>query len=66
MELRCYYRPLHLMSAFVNAARIGELPVTEELGRRMLSLPMADDLTEDEMDSIVAVVRGGAVVGSSM
>jgi dTDP-4-amino-4,6-dideoxygalactose transaminase len=66
MELRCYYRPLHLMSAFVNAARIGELPVTEELGRRMLSLPMADDLTEDEMDSIVAVVRGGAVLGSSM
>jgi dTDP-4-amino-4,6-dideoxygalactose transaminase len=56
-ELRTYYNPLHTMSAFRTAARAGELAVTTDLGARILSLPMADDLTIDEIDVIAEIIR---------
>jgi dTDP-4-amino-4,6-dideoxygalactose transaminase len=62
VEVRTYYDPLHLMSGFTDIARAGDLRVTEELGRRMLSLPMANDLADTEVDDIVAVVESSAAL----
>jgi dTDP-4-amino-4,6-dideoxygalactose transaminase len=62
VEMRTYYEPLHTMPAFETAERVGDLHVTEDLARRMLSLPMADDLTADEIETIVDTV--GAAVPS--
>lgn len=56
VEMRTYYEPLHLMPAFSADAAIGDLRVTEDLARRMLSLPMADDLTNDEIETIVGTL----------
>jgi dTDP-4-amino-4,6-dideoxygalactose transaminase len=54
MELRTYYDPLHEMPAFADCARVGRLPVTSDLGGRMVSLPLAADFTADE----IALVAG--------
>jgi dTDP-4-amino-4,6-dideoxygalactose transaminase len=62
IELRTYYQPLHLMRAFKRARHAGDLSVTDDLAQRMLSLPMADDLTEQEIDAIVARVRDASVL----
>jgi dTDP-4-amino-4,6-dideoxygalactose transaminase len=56
VEIRTYYEPLHLMPAFATAEHAGDLGVTEDLAARMLSLPMADDLSGDEIDTIVGAV----------
>jgi dTDP-4-amino-4,6-dideoxygalactose transaminase len=56
VELRTYYDPLHLMPAFAGCQRADELVVTTDLGRRMLSLPMATDLLPAEIAAIGAVV----------
>ena len=56
VEVRTYYEPLHGMPAFANTQRVGELGMTDDLARRMLSLPMADDLNGDEIDAIVATL----------
>jgi dTDP-4-amino-4,6-dideoxygalactose transaminase len=43
IELRTYYEPLHTMPAFAGRSVAGSMPVTDELGGRTLSLPMAND-----------------------
>jgi dTDP-4-amino-4,6-dideoxygalactose transaminase len=60
VELRTYYEPLHLMPAFASCPRAGSLAVTEVVASRVLSLPMAVDLTDAEISSIAEVCRRGA------
>jgi dTDP-4-amino-4,6-dideoxygalactose transaminase len=62
VELRTYYEPLDLMPAFRSSDRTSDLSVTADLGRRMLSVPMADDLDDDEIAVIVGTLEGAAVL----
>jgi dTDP-4-amino-4,6-dideoxygalactose transaminase len=56
IELRTYHAPLHVDGAFVGAPRSASLDVTEDLGLRSVSLPMANDLTVDDADRIADAV----------
>jgi dTDP-4-amino-4,6-dideoxygalactose transaminase len=47
--------PLHRHPAYADARRFGSLAVTEALAARSLSLPIANDLTEAEIERIAAV-----------
>jgi dTDP-4-amino-4,6-dideoxygalactose transaminase len=60
VEIRTYFDPpLHEMPAFAAAPRPDGLAVTTDLSTRMLSLPMANDLTPQELDAIAAAVLAG-------
>ena len=59
MELRTYYGALHRTAAFRAFDRAGPLAVTEALADRMLSLPMAVDLSAAELDLVAEVVVDG-------
>ncbi len=52
--------PLHRHAAFASAERAASLQITEALASRSLSLPLANDLTDDEIDRIAAVARAAA------
>jgi dTDP-4-amino-4,6-dideoxygalactose transaminase len=52
VELRTYHEPLHAMAALSHHETLGDLPVTRDLAARMLSLPLANDLTDDEVSRI--------------
>ena len=55
VELRTYFTvPLHRMPAFASTPAAGALARTEDLAARILSLPMANDLSDDDIDAIVA------------
>ncbi|HMJ36432.1 MAG TPA: aminotransferase class I/II-fold pyridoxal phosphate-dependent enzyme [Baekduia sp.] len=57
VEVRTYFDPpLHQMPAFAGMLRADELAVTTDLSSRVLSLPMANDLTPDEIGTIIAAV----------
>jgi len=57
VETRSYYLPLHRMPAFRDAAKSsGGLGCTEALSERLLCLPMANDLDEDQLSRIAAVM----------
>jgi dTDP-4-amino-4,6-dideoxygalactose transaminase len=59
VELRTYFAPpLHESPAFAHADRLDELTVTDDFSARILSLPLANDLTDDEIDRIVGCVLG--------
>lgn len=57
VQLRTYYEPLHRFPAFSDVGSFGDLSVTEEVASRIVSLPMFDDITEEERLVICDVVR---------
>ena len=61
IELRSYFStPLHRMPAFAAKQVAGDLRHTSELASRVLSLPMANDLSDRDADSIVACLVSAA------
>jgi dTDP-4-amino-4,6-dideoxygalactose transaminase len=53
IELRTYFAvPLHRMPAFARVRIAGDLQRTDELAARILSLPMANDLSAAECEAI--------------
>lgn len=54
-----YPTPLHLQTAFADLGYgAGDLPVSEDLSRRIMSLPMHPYLTEAEQQAVAAAVAG--------
>jgi dTDP-4-amino-4,6-dideoxygalactose transaminase len=61
IEMRTYFSvPLHRMPAFASAPVAGDLRRTEELASRVLSLPMANDIGDGDVDAIVASLAAAA------
>ena len=59
--VRTYYDPLHLMPGFSAFDCADDLTVTEDLGKRMLSLPMAVDLADAEISAIGDMIQLAAL-----
>lgn len=57
-----YPQPSHHEPTFARYAPDGGLPVTERLAREVLSLPMYPELTNDDVDAVIAAVRGALEV----
>ena len=55
-EVRTYYQPLHRMDPYRSLAATGNLARTEDLCERILCLPMANDLSDAELQRIVAAL----------
>ncbi|NLE76221.1 MAG: DegT/DnrJ/EryC1/StrS family aminotransferase [Chloroflexi bacterium] len=53
-----YLPPVHLHPAFRYLGyREGDFPVTERVARQMLSLPLYPEMTNDQVDQVVAAIR---------
>ena len=53
-----YPRPLHLQRAYAHLGyKPGDLPVSEQISREVLSLPMYPDITVEQIEQICSVVR---------
>jgi dTDP-4-amino-4,6-dideoxygalactose transaminase len=58
VECRGYYRvPIHRQPAMAQWGEGAELPVTEEVARTHLALPISAALTRAQVDEVVAAVR---------
>jgi dTDP-4-amino-4,6-dideoxygalactose transaminase len=55
-----YPVPLHRQAAFVGDARSLDLPVTDDIASRCLSLPIFPELTDDEIEGICRIIRSVA------
>ena len=52
-----YPRPIHLQPALASAGgRKGDLPVSEDLSQKVLSLPLYPELTSEQVDRVSAEV----------
>lgn len=57
LEVRRYYEPLHHLPAFAHLeVGDGRCPRSDDLWRRVLCLPMANDLSEEEIELIAGIV----------
>ena len=53
-----YPVPAHLQKAYVyRGYKVGDLPVTEQITKRILSLPMFPELTDEQIDYVIQEVR---------
>lgn len=65
VQLRTYHEPLHAMPSLSRYTAIGNLAVTRELAGRIVSVPLANDLTGNEIGRIRAVLcADGRVPGN--
>jgi dTDP-4-amino-4,6-dideoxygalactose transaminase len=56
VELRRYFvPPCHVHKQFAGAPR-GDMTVTDQLGDRVVSLPLWDEIDEESLERVVAVV----------
>ena len=53
-----YPRPLHHQAAYQRFAPADACPVSAQLARRVLSLPLSPDLSEADQDRVVAALAG--------
>lgn len=53
---RIYFPPLHLQPAYKVYAS-GRLPITEDVARRILNLPMSPCLSEEQIEYVVTVIK---------
>jgi dTDP-4-amino-4,6-dideoxygalactose transaminase len=70
IELRTYFDPpLHRLAPLAGAPVHGTLTATDDVCSRILSLPMANDLSPEELDAVggalAAAVTGPAPVGGA-
>ncbi len=54
IPVRPYFLPIHLQPYMIErfGYRVGDFPVTEDLGRRGLALPFSSVMTEDQVDQV--------------
>ena len=58
IQAKVYFYPAHLQPLFTGrGSREGDLPVTEDLSHRILSLPVYSMLTEDELCYVTDTLR---------
>lgn len=56
VEARPFWKPVHAQPPYRDCPA-GPLPVTEDLWRRILTLPVSTSLTEGEQDHVIAAVK---------
>ncbi len=59
IPVRPYFAPIHLQPYMVERFdyRVGDYPVTEDLGRRSLALPFSGVMLEEQVETVCAAVR---------
>ncbi len=59
ISTRIYFEPIHLTNFYKEkyGFRNGDLPVTESLSERVLSLPIYPDLTQQQQDKIIKEIK---------
>ena len=52
-----YPKPIHLQACYKDLGyKIGDFPVSEAVGKRILSLPLYPELTNIQIQSVVKVI----------
>lgn len=53
-----YPTPPHLQPAYASAGlKAGTLPISEELHRQVLSLPMSPTMSDEDLDQVIAALQ---------
>ena len=54
METGTHYKPIHTFSLYKNHEK---LPITERIGKEIVTIPMHSNLTESQADRIITLTN---------
>tara|TARA_B100000586_G_scaffold19500_1_gene12926 strand:- start:3242 stop:3433 length:192 start_codon:yes stop_codon:yes gene_type:complete len=54
IETGIHYKPIHTFTMYKNT---GRLPITEKISKKIVSLPIHPNLTENDIDKIIVNVN---------
>ena len=54
IETGTHYRPIHIMSMYKNKKK---LPMTEKVGKKIISLPTHPNLTNNDVTEIISKIN---------
>ncbi len=56
-----HYRPIHLMPYYQSILRYkeGSFPVAESIAKRILSIPIYPDMTDEQVDYVIQMIKEG-------
>lgn len=54
IEVGAHYNPVHMMSYYNHKAN---LPITEQVGKEVITLPMHPNLTNDDVDTVIKAIN---------
>jgi perosamine synthetase len=57
IEVGTHYKPIHTMSAYHNKSNQAKIPVTDEVGKKVVTLPIHPNLTDDDITYIIKSVN---------
>jgi dTDP-4-amino-4,6-dideoxygalactose transaminase len=57
IEVGTHYRPIHTMSAYSNKLAEANTPLTDEVGKRIVTLPIHPNLTDDDVSYIIKAIN---------
>jgi perosamine synthetase len=57
ISTKIYFEPCHKYSVFKKLGYNIELPITEDISSRILSLPMYPHMNEDELNYIINTIK---------
>jgi len=62
---KIYFNPIHLKTAYqrMYSTRVGNLVKTEELSKRVLTLPMYPGLSEEELNYLISTIKSFFING---
>ena len=58
---KVYFEPIHLKTFYTKEFHYkkNDLPITEEIAQKVLTLPLYPSLTKKEMDYIISTIEKG-------
>jgi perosamine synthetase len=57
IEVGTHYRPIHTMSAYRSKSNKVKTPITDEIGKKIITLPIHTNLTDDDVSYIIKSVN---------
>jgi len=54
IEVGIHYKPIHTMTYYKNKIK---LPITEKIGKEIISIPIHQNLTTDDVSKIIKAVN---------
>lgn len=57
IEAGTHYRPIHTMTAYRDRSTTSKVPITDEIGRKIITIPIHPNMSEDDVSFVIKTIN---------